>query len=88
MPDAEDCPNPLSQRDAIALIGLTATLGGLVMAGHIHPQDRQAIRSRLHRSGTIPAGTAIENDQDISDALDALNQRLRWVLGEYDSPPS
>ena len=87
MPDAENCPNPLSQRDAIALIGLTATLNGLVRSGNIDPHARERLRSRLHRDGALPSEVATEPGEELSAALDALNQRLRWVLGEYDSPP-
>ncbi len=86
MADAENCPNPLPRRDAIALIGLTATLDGLVMSGQMDPHARERLRSRLRRDGAIPSEAA-EPGEELSAALDALNQRLRWVLGEYDSPP-
>ena len=88
MPDAEHCPNPLTTQDATALIGLTATLHALVWSESIRRPERERLRARLRRDGLIPADAPTTDDEDLRDALDALNQRLRWVLGEYDSLPA
>lgn len=75
--------------DVAALIGLLATLEGELMApdpaGTDHvPEWAEGFAGRLTRDGllTAPAG-----NRELRQALDDLNHRLRYVLGEYDDPP-
>ena len=80
MADDGPAPNALGRRDAEALIGLLAVLEGHLVAGHLGPHVADSLSERLVGPG---AGAA-----ELRVALSSLNQRMRYVLGEYDQPPT
>jgi hypothetical protein len=84
-----NCPNPLSQCDAAALIGVLANLEGLVWVNGIDDHAALTLLDRLESDGiAAPAATAVDVRYNLRQALNDLNQRLRYTLGEYDSPPN
>ncbi|WEO76370.1 hypothetical protein BJQ94_13480 [Cryobacterium sp. SO2] len=83
-----DCPHPLSRRDAAALIGILANLEGLVWVSRIDDDDVEMLRGRLKQDGaTTPVSAGAGPRVQLRQALNDLNQRLRYTLGEYNSPP-
>ena len=79
MESSELCPRPLTRQDAAALIGILAVLEGEIAAQHVDEQAVDHLRRRLADDGLI---TGPEPD-DLPAAIEALNQRLRFALGEY-----
>jgi len=79
MESSEFCPRPLTQQDAAALIGVLAVLEGQISSGHIADQAVDRFRRRLTDDGLLKS-----EDDDLPAAIDALNQRVRFALGEYD----
>ena len=73
------CPRPLSRADAEALIGILAVLEGQMASGTVEPEAVQRFRSRLAADGLLAGDTA---DEDVAVALEALNQRVRFAMGE------
>jgi hypothetical protein len=73
-------PNPLSQEDAAALIGVLAVLEGHLINGDLGPHVVDRLSERVVGPGTGAA--------ELRVALGNLNQRLRYVLGEHDEPPT
>jgi hypothetical protein len=54
------------------------------MAGEVPPHLSDRIRRRLERETLLqPNGT----ERDLRQAINDLNHRLRYALGEYDPPP-
>ena len=82
---ANAVPNPLQRRDAEVLIGILAVLDGVIWGGCLDEWTTSKVAERLVQQGLL---TADHNRDDVHQALDDLNQRLRYVVGEYDSPPS
>ena len=79
MESSELCPRPLTRQDAAALIGILAVVEGQIMSGHVEPDAVERLRARLADDGMLtgdPAG------QDVPAALEALNKRVRFALGE------
>lgn len=74
--DPELCARPISKVDAEALIGVLAVLGGRVLVGDL---DGRIIAKLNQRVG-------VQDPNELDAALDGLNQRLRFALGEYDAP--
>lgn len=74
--------------DVAALIGLLAKLEGELMLPYggddLVPEWAQGFASRLSRDGLL---TPEAGNRDLRQALDDLNHRLRYVLGEYDELP-
>ncbi|PXA68263.1 hypothetical protein [Cryobacterium arcticum] len=86
MPDT-NCPHPLSKRDASALIGVLANLEGLVWTTGVDDHAVQKLLTRLESDGiAAPPGDSTEVRYNLRQALNDLNQQLRYALGEYDSP--
>jgi len=81
-PDA--VPNPLQRRDAEVLIGILAVLDGEIWGGSLDERTTSKVAERLVQHGLF---TADHSRNEVHQALDDLNQRLRYALGEYDSPP-
>lgn len=71
------CPRPLAKDDAAALLGVLAGLQGHALVGDIDPRLMTSLSRRVG-GGDGSAG--------LEAALDGLNQRLRYALGEYDDP--
>jgi len=81
---ANAVPNPLWRRDAEALIGIVAVLDGVIWGGSLDEWTTSKVAERLVQQGLL---TADHNRDDVHQALDDLNQRLRYAVGDYDSPP-
>ena len=82
---ANAVPNPLERRDAEVLIGILAILDGVIWGGSLDEWTTRKVAERLVQQGLL---TADHNRNDVHQALDALNQRLRYAVGDYDSAPS
>ena len=81
---AAPVPNPVQHRDAAVLIGILALLEGEIWAGSFDEHTAGRIAERFAQEGLLAAG----NDQrDLRQALGDLNQRLRYAIGDYHSPP-
>ena len=78
------CPRPLSRTDAAALIGLLATLEGETWVGSVDPDVIRHLSKRLAKDGLL---TPHADQRTFRQALNDLNHRLRYALGEYDEPP-
>jgi hypothetical protein len=64
-----------------ALIGLLAVIEAEIMAGEVPPHLSDRIRQRLERESLLePNGT----EQDLRQAINDLNHRVRYALGEYE----
>ncbi|TFC01652.1 hypothetical protein E3O42_09780 [Cryobacterium adonitolivorans] len=86
MPDI-NCPHPLSTRDAAALVGVLASLEGLVLVAGLEDHAVQTLLRRLESDGIAsPLGEGEDPGFHLRQALNDLNQQLRYALGEYDSP--
>ena len=81
---ADLCPRPLEVRDAAALIGVLARLVGESMAGQLDEDLSSGIAARLEREELLsqPASSPV-----LQEALSDLVERIRYALGEYDTPP-
>jgi hypothetical protein len=77
-------PRNCQPRDLSALIGLLGVLEGELMTGEVSRHLSGRIRDRLERVGLLEAGGT---ERDLRQALNDLNHRLRYALGEYDEPP-
>ncbi len=77
-------PRSCQPRDLSALIGLLAVVEGELMTGQVSRHLSGRIRDRLERVELLEAGGT---DRDLRQALNDLNHRLRYALGEYDEPP-
>jgi len=82
---ANAAPNPLQRRDAEVLIGILAVLDGVIWGGSLDEWTTSKVAERLVQQGLL---TADHNRDDVHQALEDLNQRLRYAVGEYDNPPS
>ena len=81
MESSELCPRPLTRGDAAALIGILAVLEGQILSDHLDTGVVDRFRRRLTDDGLLPGG---EGSGDVAAALEELNQRVRFALGEYD----
>jgi hypothetical protein len=81
---ANAVPNPLQRRDAEVLIGILVVLDGVIWGGSLDEWTTSKIAERLVQKGLL---TADHSRNDVHKALDDLNQRLRYAVGDYDSPP-
>jgi hypothetical protein len=79
MESSELCPRPLTRGDAAALIGILAVLVGEMSAGNVDEQAVDHFQRRLKDDGLLGAGP---EGEDLPAALEALNQRVRFALGE------
>lgn len=73
-------PNPLSRRDAAALIGVLAILEGHALADDLDEVLSARLAQRLEREGLLQADSG---SGALQRALNGLNHRLRYALGEY-----
>lgn len=84
MESEELAPRPLQRRDAAALIGVVGVLTGESMLGQLDGDLSDALKRRLAREALVAAPAT---DRDLQLALSDLVERLRYALGEYDTPP-
>ena len=78
------CPHSVLARDARALVGLLAVIEGEATASTLDADVRARVSRRFTSVGLLPDGA---DDREFRQALNDLNQRLRYALGEYDDPP-
>ena len=77
------CPRPIGQLDAAVLIGWTAVVEGESLRGF--PDTlRRKLRERLIDVGLLEEEAS---DREFRQAVNDLNHRLRYALGEYSEPP-
>jgi hypothetical protein len=82
---AAPVPNPVQHRDANVLIGILAILEGAVWAGQLDERTTGKVAERFVQQGLLGA----DHDQhDLRQAINDMNQRIRYAAGEYDTPPS
>lgn len=83
----EETPRRPRAQDVAALIGLLAVLERQVWASDSESDDIphwvDRLARRLARDGLLPVDSGT---QELRQTLGNLNQRLRYVLGEYDDP--
>ena len=80
-------PRRAQGRDIAAVIGILAVREGEVWGTEENaeaPDWIAHLARRLSRDGLLPTNA---DRHDLRQALNDLNQRLRYVLGEYDEPP-
>ena len=79
MESSDLCPRPLTRADAAALVGVLAVLEGQMANGTVDQEAVERFRSRLAADGQLTGAT---EGQDVAVALEALNQRIRFAMGE------
>ena len=77
------CPRPLLQRDARAMIGLLAILEGHAMGSGLEAGLAEHLSRRFASLGLMAADAS---NRDFQQALNEMNHRVRYALGEYDEP--
>jgi hypothetical protein len=77
-------PNPLSRREAAAVIGILATLEGELLAGADNDLWRRLMEG-LRIDDLLPPNIA--DRAALRIAIANLNQRMRYAYGDYDEPP-
>jgi hypothetical protein len=80
----DPAPNPVGNRDVEVLIGWAAILEGGIVAGEVSPQLQGKLRRRLVDAGLL---TTNGSELDMLQAINDINHRLRYSLGEYTEPP-
>ena len=78
-------PRSCRARDLTALIGLLAVLEGELMAGEVSRHLSGRIQHRLQSAAVLESEAT---ERQLRQAINDLNHRLRYALGEYDEPPS
>jgi hypothetical protein len=86
MPSTAPTPRTPRTQDLVALIGLLASLEGELMTreGDDIPDWAKGFAGRLSRDRLLAADA---DGRQLRRSLNDLNQRLRYVLGEYDELP-
>jgi hypothetical protein len=74
----------VSREDSKALIGILASLEGLISAGRITSDEVSYFRKRMTRDGVIGLNSAASDDAtaDVETGLGELILRMRRSLGE------
>jgi hypothetical protein len=85
MPADKVAPNPVFSRDLAVLIGVLAVLEGDLMVGEVPDQLTDRIRDRFSREDLLRDGG---NSRALRQAINDLNHRLRYGLGEYAEIPT
>jgi hypothetical protein len=79
-------PNPVQHRDAEVLIGILAILEGAIWGGSLDAWTTSKVAERFVQQGLLAAG---HDEHELRQAINDMNQRLRYAAGEYGSlPPS
>jgi len=76
------CPNPVLR--AAALVGLLVVLETAVWTDALPRQLIEKVRGRLAHEGLLEDRAG---DRELRQAVNDLNHRLRYALGEYDERP-
>jgi hypothetical protein len=82
--DYPPAPNPVRAADVAVLIGWLAVYEGELAEGQVPGHLTDRLRSRFVQHGLLPDGGT---DREFRQAINDLNHRLRYTLGEYASPP-
>lgn len=69
--------------DLSALIGVLAVVEGDLMAGELPAEAGGRIRQRLETESLLAPGGS---ERDLRQAINDLNQRLRFAIGEQEEP--
>ena len=83
--DSELTVRPVYVRDVEALIGWLAVVEGEVWGGAGRERLIARLRQRFERVGLL---TESDDERAFRQAMSDMNQRLRFVLGEYADPPA
>lgn len=75
---------PVSTQDAIALIGMLAVLEGELTTRSLPGSFVARLSERLRFADLAPPGT---EEREVRQAINDLNHRLRFAIGEYPDPP-
>lgn len=75
-------PRAVAPEDVAVLIGLLAVLEAHLLAGDVPDHLSGRLAERFRRLGLLPEPG---DDVALREALDALNQRLRAVLGDHEA---
>lgn len=81
MTDSQDAA--VGRQDAAALVGLLAVLEGELVSDQLASPTVQQICHRFERDGLLATASGAGQ---LRLALAALNQRLRYALGEFNGP--
>ena len=77
-------PNPVLRSDAAVLVGLLAVLEGFIWADKLPREFLDKVQARFVREGHLTQGAGA---YELRQAVNDMNQRLRYAFGEYDAPP-
>ena len=84
MTGARSTPRGLAEQDAAALLGTTAVISALLLAGQLDARTTDQVRRRFVSVGLLPEQSGPEH---LLVALSGMTERLRYALGEYPDPP-
>ena len=82
---AAPVPNPVQRGDANVLIGILAILEGVIWGGQLDEQTTSKVAERFVQQGLL---SAHYDQHDLRQAINDMNQRIRYAAGEYDTPPA
>ena len=85
MPADDLAPNPVLSRDLAVLIGVLAVLEGELMVGEVPDHLAGRLRDRFARQNLLRDGGS---SRALRQAINDLNHRLRYGLGEYVELPA
>jgi hypothetical protein len=77
-------PHPVLVQDLAVLIGLLAVLEAELMADEVSEHQARRLRDRFVREGLLSEQAT---PRQLRQAINDLNHRLRYALGEYPEPP-
>lgn len=82
-------PNPVERRDAAVLIGILAILEEMIWSGQLDEWVTSKVAERKVAERFVQAGLMVAGygQHDLRQAINDMNQRIRYAAGEYDSPP-
>jgi hypothetical protein len=75
---------PVLAQDLAVLIGVLAVVEGDLMAQEVSQHMAGQLRDRFVRGGLLDPQAGL---RDLRQAINDLNHRLRYALGEYPEPP-
>jgi hypothetical protein len=82
---AAPVPNPVQRGDANVLTGILAILEGAIWAGQLDERTTGKVAERFVQQGLLSADYG---QHDLRQAINDMNQRIRYAAGEYDTRPS
>ena len=76
-------PNPARHQDVAVLIGILADLESLLMVGEVPEYMTERLK---HQFVKVRLLNESGSERDLRQAINDLNQRLRYVDGAYNEP--